>query len=323
MAKKLSIEQYYDFKRKDWWDHNVDFKTAQKQHKNNILKLKTIAEWREDKNRPISISVIHGSGRHTTESCAHEMSNSQMLLERSIALAQEEWQGRKFEVDRHVLREYILDLCNGCYSTASALCQFSCTCFPADDITTKIYPSIMKADIILWSTPVNQSMVSSRIKLVLDRLISLDGGYFVEDLPVKNDEYKQQAMWLSQNKKVEYDPRMFGKIAGYFVTTKDLENPLEESAPYPKEFLRLGYKDFVVGAIAHQGAEYGWFHADPFYAVSAAKHDEEMSFDKSRHDEDLAAHKEGKKVVLASLEMAEKFIEEPPKLTNKGRVNRT
>jgi multimeric flavodoxin WrbA len=245
-----------------------------------------------------------------------------MFLDRACELAKEEWEGREIVSDTLILRELMMEPCNGCYSTASALCNFSCSCFPGDDIATKVYPHIMKADVMLFSTPVNQSMVSSRIKILLDRLISLDGGYFVEDLPMKDAKYREAAIALSQ-KNVKYDPRMFGKVAAYFVTSKDANNPLEESAPYPDEFKRLEYVDYVVGAISHQGAEYGWFHPDPFYSIMTAKHDEEMSFDKAEYDTQDMAHEQAKNVVLAALTMGEKFIDSPPKLKSTGRVNRT
>jgi hypothetical protein len=166
-------------------------------------------------------------------------------------------------------------------------------------------------------------MVSSRIKIVLDRLISLDGGYYTEELPIKDDAFKQAMVALSQTKKVEYDPRMFGKVSAYFVTSKDLQNPLEESAPYPGEFKRLTYEDYVIGAISHQGAEFGWFHADPFYAVSVATHDQEMSYDKAEYDSRTMDHEMAAEVVIATLKKGEEFIQNPPVLKNKGRVNRT
>lgn len=323
MAKK-AIEEIYNDRRKDWYERDdLDMGSVKAQHKNNIARLADIERWRNDTNRPLYVAVFHGSGRHTKKSCAQEMSNTELFLERSLELALQEWQGRHVETEKHKLREYILEPCNACYSTTSSLCHFPCSCFPADDVTTKVYPAVMKADVLLWSTPVNQSMVSSRIKIVLDRLISLDGGYYTQNLPIKNDAYKQAAIALSQNKEVTYDPRMFGKVSAYFVTSKDLNNPLEEQAPYPKEFSRLGYLDYVVGAISHQGAEYGWFHADPYYAVSSASHDRELSYDKDEYDKKEADHEEGKEVILAALKKGEEFIESPPKLTSKGRVNRT
>jgi multimeric flavodoxin WrbA len=43
----------------------------------------------------------------------------------------------------------------------------------------ELYPLVLKCDVMLCSTGVNQSAMSTRLKTFLDRLISLDGGFFV------------------------------------------------------------------------------------------------------------------------------------------------
>lgn len=320
--KKYTILEYYHDRRKDWYKQDcVDMDSAKQQHHDNITAIRAAEEWRKQKDRPLSIAIFHGSGRHVEFSCALEMSNSQMFLERGLELAKKEWE-KDLDVTTFVLREMMLEPCNACYSTASALCNFSCSCFPGDDISTKIYPAVIKADVLLWSTPVNQSMVSSRTKLVLDRLISVDGGYFMEELPIKDSAFREKMIHMSHVNPV-YDARMFGKVAAYFVTSKDIDNTHEESAPYPKEFSRLTYLDYTIGAISHQGTEYGWFHADPFYALSGAHPDVEMSYDKSHYDKDTASHERAKDAILASLKMAEGFRENPPEMKHAGRINRT
>jgi multimeric flavodoxin WrbA len=320
--KKYTILEYYQDKRKDWYKQDcVDMDSAKQQHRDNIVAIRAAQEWRLQEDRPLSIAIFHGSGRDTEFSCAQETSNSQMFLERGLELAKKEWE-KDLDITAFGLRGMMLEPCNGCYSSASALCQFSCTCFPGDDITTKIYPAVVKADVLLWSTPVNQSMCSTRIKTVIDRLISIDGGYFMEELPIKDDAYRAKMIHMSHVNPV-YDARMFGKVAAYFVTSKDLENTHEESAPYPKEFSRLTYVDYTVGALSHQGTEFGWFHADPFYAVSAANPDVELSYDKDHYDKDTASHERAKDAILASLKMAEGFRLEPPQMVSAGRINRT
>jgi multimeric flavodoxin WrbA len=51
-------------------------------------------------------------------------------------------------------------------------------CFPWDPMQ-ELYPLVLKSDVMLCSTGVNQSAMSTRLKTFLDRLISLDGGFFV------------------------------------------------------------------------------------------------------------------------------------------------
>jgi multimeric flavodoxin WrbA len=321
--KKATLDQVYQIKRTEWFNFkNLDFESAKQQHRDNVKGLQSIEEWRSQENRPIAVLCIHGSGRDVKHSCAHEKSSSQMLLKKGLSCALEEWEGTPVDIEHFDLRRLFLEPCNGCVSTASALCNFPCTCFPGDDITKQIYPAVMLADVIFWSTPVNQSMVSTRTKTVLDRLISLDGGYFIEELPVKDDDFRDKMIHLSHMKPV-YDQRMFGKVAAYFVTSKDANNPHDESAPYPKPFDNLTYADLVVGGIAHQGAEFGWFHADPYYVIAAADPDVEYSYDKDHYDKDSATLEKAKEVVLASLKKAEEFRKEPPKFTSPGRINRT
>lgn len=318
-----TLKEFYEDRHRDWYspDSKVDFESAKEQHKQNIQALKHAESWRKQEGRPITITVLHGSGRHAALSCANEASTTTMLCERGIELALQELKDQP-TIWRYNLRELALEPCNACYSTTSALCNFSCSCFPGDDISTQLYPVIMASDVLLMSTPVNQSTISSRLKIVLDRLISLDGGYFTEELPVKDDVWRSKMIDLSL-KEPRYDQRMFGKVAAYFITSKDAENKQESSTPYPVEFRRLTYADLTVGVLANQGAEYGWFHANPFYVLAAADPDVEMSFDKDHHDKNEKAHQEAKNVVLASIALAEKFRKEPPKFEHGGRVNRT
>jgi len=321
---KVDIEEWTAKARLDWYSpgSNVDFESAKRRHRENLKALRLAQEEREEDGRPIHVLVLHGSGRHEMLSCAREASNSQMFLDRCLDVALEEWSGeREVRVRRRVLRELYMNPCNGCYSAASALCGFSCTCFPQDDISTVLYPDIMWADVLLFSTPINQAGCSTRLKTVLDRLISLDGGYAEKELPVKNEEYREQAIALSQKKPV-YDKRMFGRVAAYFISSKDMNNEHEEAVETPEEFAHLSYADLTVGQLAVQGAEYGWFHAKPFWAAWAADPDQEMSFDKAHLDAFLPLD-EGVEVILAALKKADYLHRNPPRLEAPGRYNRT
>lgn len=323
MAEKKTIKSYYDAKRLDWYSSNVDFESAKEQHSKNILACIEAQKLRKVKDRPLYVAVFHGSGRHPKWSCAQEKSNSQLFLDRAIETAKNEWKGRPVEIETHVLREYIMDPCNACYSTASALCHFTCSCFPGDDISTKIYPSIMKADVLLWSTPVNQAGPSTRMKTVIDRLISLDGGYFVQELPIKNGEYRHKAIELSTKEEVHYDPRMFGKVSAYFITGKDFNNEREGTAKFPKEFASFTFKDTVLSQLVVQGTDFSWYHADPYYAIMGATPDQDLSYDKAEYDLMTKQHEQAKKVVLAAWKLGNKHIEKFPDLLSLDRVNRT
>lgn len=319
-TKKLSIVDFYNQKRQEWWE-GADENSAKKQHRLNIARIRRALKYRQDPNRPLSILVIHGSGRHPVVSCAHEKSNSQMLLDIGLKMALTEF-SVETTVDTFLLRQLMLEPCNNCVSTCSALCNWSCSCFPGDDMSTKLYPALVKADVILLSTGVNQSMVSSRLKIFLDRLVSMDGGYFIEDLPKKDSVWRAKMIQHSLDYPV-YDQRMFGKVAAYFVTSKDLYNTYDAGVPQSPEFKDLTYKDLVIGSLHSQGVDYGWYHANPFYVISGANPDIEYSFDKETHDDDIPKER-ARQVVLAALNLAIEFRSNPPVFNGEGgRVNRT
>lgn len=72
--------------------------------------------------------------------------------------------------------------CKACYSTAAALCHFPCSCYPnhslgqTQDWMADIYPMWMRAHGVFVITPVNWYMASSPMKLMMDRMVCMDGG---------------------------------------------------------------------------------------------------------------------------------------------------
>lgn len=94
----------------------------------------------------------------------------------------------------------------------------------------ELYPLVLKCDVMLCSTGVNQSAMSTRLKTFLDRLISLDGGFFVgaDQYEQKGPEWRDKcialAARLSSTGQLHYDARMWGRVAAYFITSKDEKN---------------------------------------------------------------------------------------------------
>src|SRR5450755_1750682 len=76
----------------------------------------------------------------------------------------------------------------------------------------------------------HQSAMSTRLKTFLDRLISLDGGFFVgaDQYEQKGPEWRDKcialATRLSSTGQLHYDARMWGRVAAYFITSKDEKN---------------------------------------------------------------------------------------------------
>lgn len=308
--------EYYDFVR-DGWYKNVEFRGMAKQHKMNLKTLEAVQKWRENLDRPISVLLVHGSGR-APAGCAKEMSNSRMLLEEGFDRAKREFEG-DIEDNRLILNEMVIEDCNCCVSTASALCNFSCTCWPADDMTVQAYPMLLWADAVLISTGVNQSMPNSRLVKFFQRMISLDGGYYIKKLPMKDEAYKNRMIQLSQDQPV-YDQRLFGRVAGYVITSKDWNNEHEDGVPEKKEF--VNYVQGTAGAMGHNLKDYGYFHPETWYFIAAADSDQEYSKDKTFYDQ-KKFYEGAKKVVLSVMNEAKKFRQNPPKFIGGGRVNRT
>ena len=321
---KLTKEQHYEVMRGAWWDY-VSMDEAKAEHGETVKKIIANVKWREDKNRALSVLLIHGSQRHPEQSCAHEESNSKMLLKKGLELAMKEYEG-EVEVHELVLREMVMNPCNGCYSTTSALCHFPCSCFPVnDDISTEAYAAFARADVYLFSTPVNEGAYSGRLKILIDRLISMDGGYTLlpDQLEPKTSEYRERMIRASVEDAV-YDQRMFGRVCGYIVSSKDHANSLDDYSPVDDAVKKqYFYDDIVIGSLYTSFHERGCYHADPFYLLAGSNPHEEMAYDKDFYSKNESYHQGAKRVVLASMELADKIRRNPPEFIGGSRQNRT
>ncbi len=133
---------------------------------------------------PSRVLIVNGSSRND-QTCPGEMSKTFRLA--SIA---------KDTVDRETgFESDILDLsrlsaeygrviypCKACVSTAQPLCHWPCSCYPnhalgqAGDWMNEIYPKWVAAHGVMIVTPVNWYQAPSVLKLMIDRLVCVDGG---------------------------------------------------------------------------------------------------------------------------------------------------
>lgn len=179
---------------------------------------------KKSKNKIIALG-ISGSARDQFD-MASEDSNSEFLL--GETLKELKLLGAKTELIP--LRKYSIKPCKACYSTTNTQCHFLCSCYPkgtdlGDDMSNLIYEKILQADIIIFSTPVNNFKISSYMALFLDRCISLDGS-----LPPADPEgTKNRELNIKHTKFVElfaddqipgsgFLRRFIGKVAGVIVT---------------------------------------------------------------------------------------------------------
>ena len=74
----LTPEQYRRVKYGEWWNY-LDPEQAKEAHNANVMACASALMAKG--HGPIRVLVVHGSSRSNTEySCAHELSNSQLLL---------------------------------------------------------------------------------------------------------------------------------------------------------------------------------------------------------------------------------------------------
>jgi multimeric flavodoxin WrbA len=308
----------------EWWEAGIPEEDTKAKHTKNVKACLAAVELYNNPDRPLRILVIHGSSRSSLKSAAQELSNSQLLLRAGLA----PYRDSNFVIDEISLKEHNIEPCEGCYSTASTLCGFPCNCFPWDPMQ-ELYPLVLACDVMLVSTPVNQSAMSSRLKLFLDRLISLDGGFFVDkdQYESKGPEWRDKciklAKDLSSTGQLKYRPRMWGKVAAYFISSKDQDNK-HKTVVRPFEST-LGYIEGVAESLRDGNADYGFFH-DPenWYAKVDTDPDQEMCYDKKTiAEKEPKTVDKAKLVVRKAVELAEKLRKNPVPFDGGARKNRT
>lgn len=308
----------------EWWEAGIPPEDSKAKHGRNIdACLDAIREYNVP-DRPLNILAVHGSSRSSLKSTAQELSNSMLLLRAGL----EPYRNNPdFSITEVSLKEHNIEPCEGCYSTSSALCGFPCNCFPWDPMQ-ELYPLVLACDVMLLSTPVNQSAMSSRLKMFLDRLVSLDGGFFVDkdQYESKGPEWRDKCIALAQNLNAQgnlkYSPRMWGKVAAYFISSKDDKNPHRTIAkPFES---KTGYIEGVAESLRGGNADYGFFHAaENWYVGAASNPDEETSYDKRSLNSHPEILDQAKSVVQAAVELAEKHRINPPPFDGGARKNRT
>ena len=317
---KLTVEQYNTISNGGWAE-TVDWETAKKEYKKHQQAWKDAWDEYHKKDRPIKILAVHGSGRAYPEECNYN-SCSQHLLKESLKVVPEI--DKEIEIDEVVLNEYNIDACYNCVAITSALCGAPCTCHPVDAMQ-QLYPKLLRADVHLFSTGVNQSMPSSRLKLMFDRMISLDGGV-THGLPEEKmgDEFIAKMMALSANGECAYDQRLYGRVAGYFITSKDENNEHKTVNHEPsddKDFPH-GYIRSVAFMMKDNLESYGYFHDPKYYAGAAANPDIDYMYDRETLDANTQAIEDGKEVIRKAIALSQKLKTDLPEYST-DRINRT
>ena len=138
----------------------------------------------EDPAGPTRILLVNGSPR-SEHSCPGEMLKSWRLLElaRETLAADAGTVVEVLDLSR-LTSEYgrAIHPCKACFSTASALCHWPCSCYPnyslgqTQDWMNDIYRMWVEAHGVMLVTPVHWYQTSAPLKLMIDRLVCADGG---------------------------------------------------------------------------------------------------------------------------------------------------
>jgi len=202
----------------------VDAKTLarfKKVRQDAIAEAKRLGAPRKGKIRVLGVS---GSAR-SAQDTAQEDSNSEELLRRCLKFCEK----MGAETELIALRDFSIEHCKACYSTANTQCHFPCSCYPkgpaGDDMTNKLYGKVLWADAIIFATPVNNFKISSLMSAFIDRCISLDGSL----APADPGNTKDRELNIKQMKFIELAAdekipgsgmlrRFVGKVAGIVVS---------------------------------------------------------------------------------------------------------
>lgn len=138
----------------------------------------------EDHTGRSRILVISASPR-TDETCPGEMAKSFRVTTELRACMENH---DRFDVDfldlSRINSEYGRQIhpCKACVSTAMPLCHWPCSCYPnhymgqIHDWMSELYPRWVPAHGVMIVTPVHWYQAPSVLKLMMDRLVSADGG---------------------------------------------------------------------------------------------------------------------------------------------------
>lgn len=338
LPKKLletSLEDYLEIRYgRKWYEFPEVAKAAKEAHAKTFQACKAAFDYHHTKPaRPLEVLAIHGSLRSDPHNCAHEDSNSKLLLEYGLKPF-EDAQG--VNITRVDIRDYEIETCNGCYSSASAHCAWPCNCWPLDPMQI-LYPLVIKCDVMLISTGVYQSDMSGPLSDFCQRLISADGGHLVrpDQYGSKDLVWKMKRVALEQALDFEYVARLHGRVGAWFISSKDQRNPHDQDMDYAghvAKTLRKGFADYGMSFPTKDDVTLIWGSNPPSmfqgetkdYAIAAGDPNLPMSSDKQTLHENVFAQKESQKLVGRALAMGKYLYANPAEAPKKpGRFNRT
>lgn len=146
-------------------------------------RLKVAQKQWSNPDTPARVLLVCGSARNDG-SCPGEVSKTWRLTGMAQAVVERAGMAADVLDLSRVTSEYGRNIhpCKGCVSTAMPLCHWPCSCYPnhamnqADDWMAEIYERWVAAHAVIILTPTYWYQSPSPLKLMIDRMVSADGG---------------------------------------------------------------------------------------------------------------------------------------------------
>lgn len=140
-----------------------------------------IREYEARDGRP-RILVIQGSDRNEN-TCPQEPPKSLRLCQRAVELIEADGcDAELLDLSRITSEKRMIWPCKGCFSTSAALCHVGCSCYPNESLgqvndwmNEEIYEMLVRSHGIMVVTPTYWYSMPSCLKLLIDRMVCLDG----------------------------------------------------------------------------------------------------------------------------------------------------
>lgn len=171
--------------------------------------------------RPFRVLIVAASNRRQYN-CPGVDSKSRALMLRMAARLPQQWE-IDYEDLGNVYGRARIQSCNGCVSTAMALCCWPCNCYQKHSRAEPdlmwdldLYSRLDLADAWAFVGPIHWYAPTSNLKLMFDRLVCMSGGNPREDLighkdPERAAQFERSPLWpqLRQN-------HLEGRTAAFF-----------------------------------------------------------------------------------------------------------
>lgn len=190
-------------------------------------RLRAAQEEYESAKRP-RVLVVQGSNRNEN-TCPQESPKSLRLCGRAIeVLGREGCDADLLDLSRMTSEKgRVIWPCKGCFSTSPALCHVGCSCYPngalgqeGDWMQEEIYEMLVRSHAIFVITPTYWFSMPSSLKLMIDRMVCLDGANWDPTTTLSDDGSTVKD--VEKAKSLERGPKPGGEPQWDYISGKAL-----------------------------------------------------------------------------------------------------